>query len=343
MAKAKPISVFTIIGNGTKLYFQNLITLTIPVLAPVLGMLAGLALILLPVFYVSKNAVEIVQIPIFSNIITLLITTLIATIPGFIVFKLAFWNYMLKMVSLNLITSDIIKKKIPKHHSHYTKIISLRTKDYLIMLFIWLLLWIMAIILPCGIFLFDVQPLLVPFLLVGLEAIMIFLMMILSVYLSLSFQVFGFEPALTPIQTLERSFSLIVNNFWRTLLILIVLTIITSLVVPQIIVWFADILMLKNTIAAPFENIISSYVANSKIAADFMIMNDWFSYGSSQKFASEGGKQAAATIISIVISMLMMPLGICYYVLLYNNAKSKLEAKNPEQIITKQENKSKKK
>lgn len=328
MTNSKTSTVFNIISNGTRLYIQNLFILTTPVVAPVLGLFLGIFLMILPMYFLPQNYPSWAEnLPILNELYMLLIIILISIAPGFIVFKMAFWNYMLKIVSLNSMVGDILKKKVIKHHTQYTKVIALRTKDYLLMLGIWLLMILMGLALPISLFLFDIEQTLLPYLLCGFEFLAGFLLIILSIYLSLSFQVFAFETSFGPMQTLEESFKLVLNNFWRIVLLLLVLTIITNLLIPQLFVFLADALMLKNTIAIPFqimlENVFNSYDHL------YTTMSQWpiFAFDSQNKFVLETSKMFSITIISSIISLLMLPLGSCFYTLFYFDAKKRIAPK----------------
>ncbi len=332
MSKTKTSTVFNIIGNGTMIYIQNFFALSAPVVAPVFGVLLACALMILPIWVLPQFYPTWAEsLPILKEFYVGIIVILITLLPGLILFKLAFWNYMLKIVSLNVMVGEILKRKLLKHHTQYTKVVELRSKDYLLMLLIWCLIILMGLALPWGIFLFDIMPDLLPYMLIGFEFLAIFLLVILSIYLSLSFQVFGFETSFGPMQTLEESFKLVLNNFWRLLTLLIVLTIITNLVVPQIIVFLADMLMLKTTLALPFEGLLKNIFENYTGLYDTMQTMPIFAYESEQKFILETSKFFSVSLISTLVSLLMLPLGACYYTLFYFDAKKRLPVKTEGQ------------
>jgi len=328
MSKAKTSTVFNIIGNGTRLYIQNLFILSSPVVLPVLGMFLGMFLMIMPVYLLPQNySIWAENIPFLREFYIGLIIIILSIIPGLIVFKLAFWNYMLKIVSLNSMVGDILRNKVIKHHTQYTKVIALRTKDYLLMLTIWVLLILMGLALPFSLFLFDVEQTLLPYLLCGFEFIAAFLLCILSVYLSLSFQVFAFETSFGPMQTLEESFKLVLNNFWRIITLLFALVVITNIMVPQLFVSIADVLMIKSVIAKPFQFVLENLFNNYPHLSEALSQYHLFSFESDAKFILETSKMFSISIISSVISLLMLPLGACYYTLFYFDAKKRIAPK----------------
>ncbi len=327
MTTKKSMSIFSIIGIGTKLYCQNIFLLSAPVVAPVVGILLGMFLaIFLPLHFVSNYELICEKYSFFKELWVYITAVVITCLPGLVIFKLGFWNYMLKLVSLNLFVDDIIKQKLLKHHSQYTKIISLRTKDYLAMLFIWCLIIIMGLAIPIIVKQTNSDVWFSMILFIVLMVLAVLLLTILSVYLSLSFQVFAFEPALSPMETLEKSFKLVANNFWRLVILLAFLSIIVSGIIPQIIVFVLDALMLKNVIAEPFANFLNNFFAtfpNAQTITEGILqtMNTDIA-----QFMLEAPKEMAFFLISTVISLFMMPLGTCYYVLFYKDVKHKNDA-----------------
>lgn len=327
MTTKKSMSIFSIIGIGTKLYCQNIFLLSAPVVMPVLGILVGMFLaIYLPLHFISNYELLCEKYSFFKELWVYITAVIVACLPGLVIFKLGFWNYMLKIVSLNLFVDDIIKQKLLKHHSQYTKIISLRTKDYLAMLFIWMMIIIMGLALPFIVKETNSDIWFSMILFIVLLVLAILLLSILCVYLSLSFQVFAFEPSLTPMQTLEKSFKLVLNNFWRLFIMIAFLSIIVSGIIPQIIVFILDALMLKNIIAEPFAKFLDNLfltLPNVQAVTEGLLhtINSDIS-----QFMLEAPKQIAFSLISTVISLFMMPLGTCYYVLFYKDVKHKNDA-----------------
>jgi len=333
----KTSTVLNIIGNGIKLYAQNLFTLSAPVIAPVLGMFLGIILCIAPVYLLPKFYPTWAEaLPILKELFASITIIVLSMLPGLIVLKLAFWNYMLKMVSLNNIIGDILKRKMIKPHQHYTQVIALRTKDYLLMLGIWCSIIIMGLALPIIVFLLDIEPLFMPYLLIGFEFLAIFLLIILSIYLGLSFQVFAFETSRGPMQTLEESFRLVLNNFWRMVTLLVILTIITSIIVPQLFVFLADIFMIKNTLSIPFQKMLENLFATYNYTYEYLQALPIFPYESQTKFILEVSKHLTFGCISSIISLLMMPLGACFYTLFYIDAKKRHVPKPEEtqEVVT---------
>ena len=331
MAKPKTSTIFNIIGNGIKLYAQNIFTLSAPVFAPVMGMFFGLAMMFIPIYLLPKYYLTWAEsTPILKELYMIILIAVIAVLPGLIVFKIGFWNYLLKMVSLNTMIGDIVKKKVLKHHSHYTQIVALRSKDYLLMLLIWCSIILMGLALPFSVYLF-VEPAFIPIFLIGFEFLAVFLLTVLSIYLSLSFQVFAFETSFGPMQTLEESFRLVLNNFWRMVTLMLTLTVITGILLPQIFSFIADICMIKSTIALPIKALLENIFENYPDVYTYLQALPTFQYESMNKFILEVSKEASFCIIATVISVCMLPLGASMYTLFYFDAKKRNAPKEEPQ------------
>ncbi|MCR4880733.1 MAG: hypothetical protein K6A44_02115 [bacterium] len=323
MAKSKTSTIFNIIGNGIKLYVQNFLTLSAHVFAPVIGMLVGFVMMFIPIYLIPKHYLTWAQsLPVLNELYMIIIIAVAALLPGLIVFKIAFWNYLLKMVSLNNMVGDILKKKVLKHHSHYTQIVSLRSKDYFLMLAIWCSIIVMGLILPFSVYLF-VEPPLTPFFLIGFEFLAVFLLIVLSIYLSLSFQVFAFETSFGPMQSLEESFRLVLNNFWRMVTLMLSLFIITGILIPQIFSFAADICMIKGTIALPVKALMENLFENYPDLYTYLQALPIFQYESLDKFILETSKSFSFVLIASVISLLMLPMGSSLYTIFYFDAKKR--------------------
>ena len=330
MTRAKTSSISNIIGNGIKIYILNLFTLTNPIILPIIAMIFGIGLMIVPLYLLPKYyPLWAENISILNEMYSVVTIAILSVIPGLILFKIGFWNYMLKLVSLNSMVGDILKKKVLKHNSYYTQIVSLRTKDYVLMLAIYCSIWIMGLSLPFSIYLFNIDPAFIGYFIIALESIAIFLLLILSLYLSLSFQVFAFETAFGPMQTLEESFKLVLNNFWRILILTITLIILTSLLVPQIFSFITDILLIKSTIALPLKEFLNGVFNNYPQFFEAIQNIPFFSAQTlkAENFIEELAKVMSFSIISSVISLLMLPLGSCLYTIFYFDAKKRRIAK----------------
>jgi len=151
--KIQPKNIFGIIIEGTLIYLKNFIPLSRAMLFPIFGQLMGVILIFLPVYLLMENIHRKFSTEVISNnIILVLLALIILIIPGFFVFIKAFWEFTIAMVSLNSMVEEIVKIGPIKDFTVHNHLIKLRSKDYIILLLILALLWLIGLLLPGAIF-----------------------------------------------------------------------------------------------------------------------------------------------------------------------------------------------
>jgi hypothetical protein len=313
----KPMNIYEIFCNGTILYFKNCISLTEGLLFSVFGQLFGIILILAPVYFYSQNIKSLIETnSALNNISLIFLILLLITLPGFFIFTKACWDYLIQTVSINLMVEDITNYKEPKANKLYSQIVRLRNHDFVTLLLFLSLIWIIGMLVPSIIFLFDIQTAIKSFLFVGFEFVAFFILSILTVYLSLCFQVFAFESSLDALQTMKNSFCIVINNFWRTLILGIALFIVTAFIVPGVF----QILLKDNFITTFLAQPVKIYV--SSIITDPTVFYN--SMGVAQSFITDPANiineisvSITLSIICTIITALMLPLGTACYALLY--------------------------
>ena len=101
------------------------------------------------------------------------------------------------------------------------------------------------------------------------------------------------------------------------------LIITTNLLVPQLFVFLADAFMIKSTLALPFQSMLENVFNNYNELYTTLSSFPLFTFDSKEKFILEVSKMFSLGIISSIISLLMLPLGACYYTLFYFDAKKR--------------------
>ena len=217
--KLKPTNILWIIIKGVKIYLNNFIPFSRAMLFPVFGQLIGVILIFIPVFLLMDNIHHIFSAEIISNnIILILLILILLLVPGFFVFIKAFWEFTILFISLNSMAEEIMRKGYIKDFAAHNHLMKLRSKEYIILLLILAMIWLIGLLLPFG--LFFVQAILIlpgmitASLFILLEIINIFILCIISNYLSLCFQIFTFEH-ISPLSIIKKSFNFIEGNFFR--------------------------------------------------------------------------------------------------------------------------------
>jgi len=212
MTKIKVENNFVwIILAAIRIYSTNFLKFCGYMLFPVLGQIVGILLTfcLAGLFIVYLPDLQD-KYEMFRDYATVLLCLIVITIPGLLIFCKAFWDYLVAYGALNSITDGFLSTgkiyDFPAHNATVTT----RFWKYLGLWFFYSLFVSIAII-P---FFWVVAP-------------------IFFIYFILIFQVFSFEPETSVIGCFERSFKIIRDNWFRTLLIMCVIGLFTHFLFVQ--------------------------------------------------------------------------------------------------------------
>ncbi|MFH0702490.1 MAG: hypothetical protein V2B14_02990 [bacterium] len=311
--KTQNMNIFQIFFKSCKIYLKNFIPLSKAMLFPVFGQLIGVILILYPTFIISKNLPKILSIEVITqNIILIYLGLLVITLPGFFVFTKAFWDYMIAMVSLNSMILNILKQGFLKDIQVHTRLIKLRSKEYIILLMLLSLIWLAGLLFPIITTLILFKN---PVMVLALYFLSGLALAIISIYLSLSFQVFAFEN-ISPVKMLKRSWELVEGNFWRIFLMIVATFIVTTMLIPVIFQAIIEKTPLMTLIIYPFK----SYVALISDPGNISQILQSTKMGILSKIGDpvfEISKILALSTVSIIITAFMLPFGSACFTLLY--------------------------
>lgn len=233
MAKFKiKNSVWNVLGEGLKIYFTNFLQFSKYMLFPVFGQIIGIMLIFAAVnWFTSSLPIIVEEHPLFNNFTTISLTTLLITVPGFVIFLKAFWDYLVAYGALNSMTEAVVTTGKLYDLNAHTEVITKRSVKFIALLFV---ISIMSFI--------GINPL---FWIIGL---------IFFIYFILIFQVFTFEENLSVIDCFKRSFYLIKGNFARTFLIMAILWVISYYLLTQCASYISEVIKLSELLKGIFEN-----------------------------------------------------------------------------------------
>src|SRR5574344_1015362 len=186
------IEIFQIFFSAIKMYFKNFDLFFRNMEFPVFGQVLGLFLIFVPTYYYTKNIDFLTaKFSFFNNVLVVFSILLLITLPGFVVFAKAFWDFLTRYVILNDIAYSLTK---PAKKNVDTKMsgdeFSSNTFSFVS------LLLLLSIITLVGFF-----PLLWLFLL------------LFYIFASFVFQIFTFDIDKNPIHIIKKSFALVKKNF----------------------------------------------------------------------------------------------------------------------------------
>lgn len=226
------ISIFKIFLKGFKIYFLNLDKFIKYLAFPVLGQVLGLLLILImSYFYTIHIPYLTFKYSLFDNILFVFSFLLLITLPGFIIFAKAFWDYIIAIAALNSIAGNlIVNSKVDDFRAH-NEVVVKRAPAYIALLLVLSIIY-----------------------LVGSFPLFWVLLLIFLVYSCLSIQVFTLEEDKGAIASIKRSFELVKDNFWRTFLLLILLYCATYWIIPEVITWALEKIRLVALLSYPVES-----------------------------------------------------------------------------------------
>lgn len=228
---AKDKSVWKIFFEGLKIYCFNFNKFFLYMAYPVLGQLLGLSMVFGLTFWYSNNLPEMIQkYPAFNNFSTIVLTVILITVPGLLIWAKAFWDYLVAYGALNSMAEGALTTGRVYDFKAHNGVVKQRTFSYIVL---WFLFSIFT--------LFSIIPF---FWVIGF---------IFFVYFVLIFQVFTFEKDISPIGCFRRSLQLIKGKFGRTFVLLGILTILTYYLLSSGVSVLFDFAKLTNVLAEIFE------------------------------------------------------------------------------------------
>lgn len=218
--KNAQLSIMNISKNSLIACFNNILPFLKTMAYPILGQFFGILIVLaLPIIYFASGAE--------ANTVSAIFIILGAVI-GLPLFCHAFWRYMVKAASLNVVALNFIKKNELINFNAADETITKRTNSYVIFLLI-------ALSVPNLVFLLFLLPLLPIYLTKDpatvLSCVAVFLAgLVLFTYFACHFalvmQAFAFNENIRPMDAIKKSFELTHNKIFKTFLLSLVLSII---------------------------------------------------------------------------------------------------------------------
>ena len=236
MAK-KNSTPFGILAEAVGLYFSNFDKFIKYMTFPVLGQILGLIIIFGTVNIYTKNLPFLLgKYESLNNFNTLILISILITLPGLIILTKAIWEYLVAYASVNSMLDNMMKSGKVYDFDAHTELVKRRTPSFLML---WLIIGIFSLIAVIPLF----------WIICG----------ILAIYFILVFQVFTYEPEKSPIGCVKRSLELIKGHFGTTFLLVVFAGGLTYFVIPQIAIKIFDIIhfnsFLSNNIVPLVSNL----------------------------------------------------------------------------------------
>lgn len=229
------LGIFT---EAIGLYFSNFTKFIQYMTFPVLGQIGGLLLVfLITYFYTQYLPPMIDKFPNLNNFYLLIALSMLITLPGLAIFCKSFWEYLVAYGAVNSMYENMQKSGRVYDFSAHTELIKRRTLPFI---GLWFLYGIFSAIAICPLF----------WVVCG----------ILAVYFVLTFQVFTFEPELSPIGCVKKSLELVKGHFASTFMLMALAGALTYILIPQIVIKIFDLSGISEFLSKgilPFVNLLS--------------------------------------------------------------------------------------
>ena len=295
MAKLKiENKVWHILKDAIKIYFTHIGQLTKYMLFPVFGQILGIILIFTPTVWFTLSITSLIEkFSILNNIMAVFLVVLLISLPGFVVFIKAFWDFMVAYGALNSMASAVISTGKLYDLKAHTQVITKRSFKYILLL--------------CLISLLG---------LVGINPLFWIISLIFFIYFILVFQVFTLEEDTSITGCFKRSLTLVKGNFGRTFVILAILFIITYYILNTGVSVLFEVSKVSNILRGIFESF-----ANTLPLEDINITLAY--YHLPEITALKVANEILASTILFMVTGLTLPLRSICWTLWYKNLSSK--------------------
>ena len=291
----KDNTIFSIFLQSIGLYFTNIDRFVWYMVFPVFGQLAGLFITVSLIYlYNEYKSVILSGIPILKTPLYMNIALVVVLLPGIFIWGKALWDYMVAYSAVNSMTENMLKSERVYDFPAHTMMVTRRWLSYLG-------LWILY----AGIMYLSLVPI---FLVFG---------WILLIYYAFVFQIFMFEPELSPADCFKRSSGYVHGNFKKTFTMIALVGSLTYIILPQLILTF---LTTVNAVKFLQEQIIK-FISVPSLDCINMVLS---AMGVTQIMPSQVALFIVQFLIVVIIIQMLLPLrAICmclWYKNFYNDA-----------------------
>jgi len=304
MAK-KQKNVLSIFTESVGLYFSNFNKFLKYMTFPVLGQISGLIIIFATTYFYTINMPKLIdKYPELNNFSTLVIISVLISLPGLAIFCKAFWEYLVAYGSVNSMLENMLRSGKVYDFEAHTELIKRRSVPFI---GLWLLFGIFSIVAVCP--------------------LMWVICAVFAIYFVLVFQVFTFEPELSPLGCVKKSLQLVKGHFSSTFLLFALIGALTYIAIPQIIVKGFDGIGLSTA----FSNAIIPFV-------NLLPELDFSTYGLGSVTHSDIAVFTVQTAIAQILIQYTLPLRSILWAMWYKELNNGI----PEQELPAAKRKSKK-
>ena len=227
-----PLGIFT---ESIGLYFSNFDKFVKYMTFPVLGQIGGLIIVLLITYFYTKNLPPLIEkFSSLNNFNILILLSILITLPGLAIAVKAVWEYLVAYGAINSMLDNMLKSGKVYDFDAHTELIKRRSIPFV---GLWFLFGVFSLIAFCPLF----------WVVCG----------ILAVYFVLIFQVFTFEPELSPVGCVKRSLEIVKGHFASTFMLMALVGALTYIFIPQVFIKLLALTGVDNWLANAMLPILS--------------------------------------------------------------------------------------
>ncbi|MEI7473230.1 MAG: hypothetical protein WCK67_00490 [bacterium] len=292
-------------------------------LFPIIGHIIGISWIFCGCYYIETGYLSHFPQQTLIRFMPLLILGLLLVLaPGFLLFMKAFWELLIAIISTILLSEDVIKGTKLKKLQEYSSAVKLKSKEYIYLLLLVSVLWLICLLGPAILFgSLTLVGLPIPFAIFGLvflSFISFISLGIISIFISLSNQVFAFEKY-SSFGYLKKSWQIVNNNFGKICGFIILFSII-SILISSSFSYLLSFLGVNSFLVKILNNGVQYYI---KSIINFFVVDKVIL----SQITLEAPKSIVALIINFVMGTLLLPFGSVCFTLLYQSFNSKVSGK----------------
>lgn len=328
-------SIWRITGRGFWMYVTRLGPFSRVLLLPVLYQLAGAYLAVMLSYWAMDQTVAHPESVFAQHPALMIVMVLVATGTGILLFCKGFWQYLVYFASLNINAAEVMRGRKPDFAAAY-RVVSSKTWPYAMYLKVLALVQLLPFLISFCFFMvtgfLPEEARLLFGLFGGVATVASFVpAVVLTVFMGLGFQIVAFEPVtLNGLETAFRSIRMVWGHFWRTLALMLLLFLVTSLA-PNMIWGIAE----WSGLAAPFHDLnawlVNMLLANTTPGPDLPLTYRKFH---EVLFSMENGNRPrflsgliSGNVFLYTFTCLMLPLGTFVFTLLYADIQASRQAK----------------
>ncbi len=271
----KQQTVWGIFTESIGLYFSNFDKFMKYMTFPVLGQIAGLIVVFFTTYFYTVNMPKLIdKYPNLNSLSTLILISVLISLPGLAVFCKAFWEYLIAYGAVNSMLENMLRSGKVYDFEAHTELIKRRAFSFI---GLWFLFGIFSLVAVCP--------------------LMWVICAVFAIYFVLVFQVFTFEPELSPIGCVKKSLLLVKGHFRDTFLLFALIGALTYIAVPQIVVKGFDAVGIN----IAFSNAIMPFV---NLLPEF----DFSMYGLGSIMHSDMALFTIQTIVAQILIQYTLPL-----------------------------------